>query len=169
VDARESGVPPTDARDRAVLEVPVASQLVSDLLETVIEAHGGLERRNQIGNVSARLTKGATVLEALDQPRASFAGYALETPWSTLQLAYFVGTAMWTDLTQPFTFTLPGFQTRELEPWDEAGRRRRGHQAPHQAPDLPAATPTVSRTPSPTSSRSISARSRLADPGHSTH
>lgn len=52
-------------------------------------------------------------------------GYTLETPWSTLQLAYFVGTAMWTYLTQPFTFTLPGFQTSELEPWDEDGRRWR--------------------------------------------
>ena len=98
---------------------------------------------------------------------------------------------MWTYLAQPFAFTLPGFVTSELEPWDEAGqhwrrlhvawpsylathsteqtlyvnsdgllarhdydveisggtsaahyrlrlRRRRGHQAPHQAQDLPA-------------------------------
>ena len=44
------------------------------------------------------------VIEALDQPRASFAGHTLETQWTTLQLAYFVGTAMWTYLTQPFTF-----------------------------------------------------------------
>ncbi len=70
-------------------------------------------------------TADRTVLEALDQPRASFAGHTLETPWSTLQLAYFVGTAMWTYLTQPFTFTLPGFQTSELEPWDEAGQHWR--------------------------------------------
>jgi len=66
-----------------------------------------------------------TVVEALDQPRASFAGHALETPWSTLQLAYFVGTAMWTYLTQPFTFTRPGFETSELEPWHEAGQQWR--------------------------------------------
>jgi hypothetical protein len=65
------------------------------------------------------------VVEALDQPRASFAGHTPETPWSTLQLAYFVGTAMWTYLTQPFTFTLPGFETSELEPWDEAGQQWR--------------------------------------------
>jgi len=32
---------------------------------------------------------------------------------------------MWTDLTQPFTFALPGFQTSELPPWDEAGQRWR--------------------------------------------
>ena len=150
---------------------------MNDLLETVIEAHGGLERWKQLENVSARLAQGGglwelkgqagvlddvvvtaslheervshrpfgaadrrssftpgrvaiengdgTVFEALDQPRASFAGHTLETPWSTLQLAYFVGTAMWTYLTQPFTFALPGFQTSELEPWDEGGQRWR--------------------------------------------
>jgi hypothetical protein len=49
----------------------------------------------------------------------------LETPWSTLQLAYYVGAAMWTYLTQPFTFTLPGCQTHELVPWKEAGQQWR--------------------------------------------
>ena len=150
---------------------------MNDLLENVIEAHGGLKRWNQLNGVSARLIQGGalwalkgqpgilddvvvtarlhqerashrpfgaadrrssftpervaiengdgTVLEALDQPRASFAGHTPETPWSTIQLAYFVGTAMWTYLTQPFTFAMPGFQTGELEPWDEAGQRWR--------------------------------------------
>ena len=63
--------------------------------------------------------------EALDQPRASFAGNTLQTPWTTSQLAYFVGTAMWTYLTQPFTFTLPGFEAAELEPWRENGEQWR--------------------------------------------
>ena len=151
--------------------------VITGLLENVIEAHGGLERWNQLNNVSARLIQGGAlwalkgqpgvlddvvvtaslhqerashrpfgaadrrsaftpervaietddgaVLEALDQPRASFAGHTLETPWSTLQLAYFVGTAMWTYLTQPFTFTLPGFHASELEPWAEAGQHWR--------------------------------------------
>jgi hypothetical protein len=150
---------------------------MNDLLKTVIEAHGGLERWNQLDTVSARLAQGGalwglkgqdgalddvvvtaslheervshrpfgaadrrssftpervaietddgTVIEALDQPRASFAGHTPETPWSTLQLAYFAGYAMWTYLTQPFTFTLPGFQTSELESWDEAGQQWR--------------------------------------------
>jgi hypothetical protein len=39
--------------------------------------------------------------------------------------AYFVGTAMWTSLTQPFTFTMPRFRTSELAPWHEAGHRWR--------------------------------------------
>ena len=150
---------------------------MSDLLETVIEAHGGLERWTRLERVSARLIQGGAlwalkgqagvlddvvvtaslheervshrpfgapdrrsaftpervaienadgaVIEALDAPRSSFAGHTVETPWSTLQLAYFVGTAMWTYLTQPFSFALAGFESRELDPWDEAGRELR--------------------------------------------
>jgi len=70
-------------------------------------------------------TDDGTVLESLDQPRASFAGHTAETPWSTLQLAYFAGAAMWTYLTQPFSLTLPGFRMTELDPWEEAGQHWR--------------------------------------------
>src|SRR2546423_2646970 len=146
---------------------------MSDLLDTVLEAHGGLSRWKQLESVSAHLVQGGalwalkghpgvlddvfvtarlheewvshhpfgaadrrsaftpehiaietnsgTVVEALEQPRVSFAGHAFETPITTLQLAYFVGTAMWTYLTQPFTFALPGFETTELDPWQEKG------------------------------------------------
>jgi hypothetical protein len=38
--------------------------------------------------------------------RRADAGRRSETPWTTLQLACFVGTAMWTYLTRPFTFTI---------------------------------------------------------------
>lgn len=150
---------------------------MNDLLTTVIDAHGGLERWSQLDAVSARLIQGGAlwplkghegvlddvfaraslhqereshhpfgapdrrsaftpervsieatngdVVEAMDQPRASFAGHTLETPWTALQLAYFVGNAMWTYLTQPFTFALPGFETSELEPWREKGEEWR--------------------------------------------
>jgi len=150
---------------------------MNDLLETVLEAHGGVPGWKQFETVSARLVQGGalwalkgqpgvldnvfvtaglhkeqvshhpfgaadrrsaftpervaiengdgTVVEELTQPRNSFAGHTLETAWTTLQLAYFVGTAMWTYLTQPFTFALPGFETTELGPWGEAGERWR--------------------------------------------
>ncbi len=150
---------------------------MTDLLETVIEAHGGLTRWNQLDAVSVHGVNGGAlwalkgqpgvlddvfvranlhqereshhpfgapdrrsaftpehvaiettqgdVVEALNQPRASFAGHTLETPWTTLQLAYFVGTAMWTYLTQPFVFALPEFKTTELDPWQEAGEQWR--------------------------------------------
>jgi hypothetical protein len=150
--------------------------MMTDLLDHVVQAHGGLKRWDELESVSAHLAQGGvtwemvgqkgvlddvfvtaslheervshypfgaagrsvftpervaienddgTVIEALDQPRASFAGHALESPWTTPQLAYFVGTAMWTYLTQPFTFTLPGFETAELEPWQENGEQWR--------------------------------------------
>src|SRR3989442_1717893 len=150
---------------------------MSDLLETVLDAHGGLPRWTQLETVSAHLVQGGalwalkgqpgvlddvfvtaslheervshhpfgaadrrsaftperiaietdngTLVEALEQPRASFAGHTFETPLTTLQLAYFAGTAMWTYLTQPFTFALPGFEAAELDPWQEAGEKWR--------------------------------------------
>jgi hypothetical protein len=59
------------------------------------------------------------IVEALDDPRASFDGHELTTPWTRLQLAYFTGYAMWTYNTEPYSFTLKGVQTRELGPWQE--------------------------------------------------
>src|SRR5258707_1779845 len=61
------------------------------------------------------------VLEELLQPRSSFQGHTLETPWSDLQLAYFAGCAMWTYLNIPFLLVRPGVESEELEPWQEAG------------------------------------------------
>jgi hypothetical protein len=150
---------------------------MNELLKTVIDAHGGLERWHELDAVSARLrqdgaewslkgqegvladvyaraslhqeveshhpfgasdlrttftpervaieTTAGEPVEAMDEPRASFAGHTLETPWTRLQLAYFVGTAMWTYLTQPFTYALPGFETSELDPWPEKGEEWR--------------------------------------------
>ena len=87
---------------------------------------GAPDRRSAFApeRVAVETTAGE-VIEALDQPRASFAGHTLETKWTSLQLAYFGGAAMWTYLTQPFTFALPGFETTELEPWHEASEEWR--------------------------------------------
>ena len=62
------------------------------------------------------------VVEERFNPRDSFAGHTLETPWDKLHLAYFVGYAMWTYLTSPFSFVKPGFQTEELSHWQEHGQ-----------------------------------------------
>lgn len=60
-------------------------------------------------------------VEELTAPRNSFAGHVLETPWSTLQLAYFSGYAMWTYLSEPYSLTLPGVYTEQLGDWHEDG------------------------------------------------
>jgi hypothetical protein len=62
-----------------------------------------------------------TVVEELQNPRESFAGHELTTPWSRLQLAYFSGYAMWTYLTEPSHLTMPGVKTEELGTWDGDG------------------------------------------------
>lgn len=72
------------------------------------------------GRVELR-SDGGELLEYLDNPRQSFEGHTLETPWSDLQLAYFAGCAMWTYLTMPFLLATEGVETREIEPWQEQG------------------------------------------------
>jgi hypothetical protein len=62
-----------------------------------------------------------TVVEELLEPRKSFAGHTLQTPWTNLQLAYFVGTAMWTYLNMPFVLAWPGVTCEELSSWSENG------------------------------------------------
>jgi hypothetical protein len=59
--------------------------------------------------------------EQRESPRAAFAGHTLTTRWDAHHLLYFSGYAMWTYLTTPFLFKLPGFKLEELAPWDEDG------------------------------------------------
>ncbi|MBB2903611.1 hypothetical protein FHR75_004454 [Kineococcus radiotolerans] len=61
------------------------------------------------------------IVEELRNPRATFTGHVLETPWTPAQLAYFSGYAMWTYLTEPWSLILPGVQTEEIGPWSEGG------------------------------------------------
>jgi hypothetical protein len=60
------------------------------------------------------------VVDELLQPRSSFKGHAFETPWSDLQLAYFVGCAMWTYMNTPFFLARPDVESKEIDPWQEA-------------------------------------------------
>jgi hypothetical protein len=63
-------------------------------------------------------------------PRASFHGHEETTPWDPLHRAYFNGYALWSYLTMPFLFTLPGVKVEELAPWEEGTqtwRRLRVH------------------------------------------
>jgi hypothetical protein len=66
-------------------------------------------------------TEDGLVLEARENTRQSFAGHLLETPWDRIQLAYFAGYAMWSYLTSPFSLVTEGFESEEVEPWQENG------------------------------------------------
>ena len=72
------------------------------------------------GRVALSNTQGK-ILEELRDPRSSFAGHTLETPWSELQLAYFAGIAMWTYLNMPFLLANEGVVVEELPDWSEKG------------------------------------------------
>ncbi|MEU1502857.1 hypothetical protein [Streptomyces sp. NPDC005732] len=70
------------------------------------------------GRVGIEKVDGRVVAERAN-PRASFSGHTLETPWDPLDRAYFNGYALWTYLTTPFLLTMPGFGVADIEPWRE--------------------------------------------------
>ncbi len=60
-------------------------------------------------------------IAARDDPRKSFEGQTLETPWDDVHVAYFSGEAMWTYLNIPFLYAEPGFETGEIAPIQSDG------------------------------------------------
>ena len=70
--------------------------------------------------VAIEKLSGATVAERKD-PRLSFEGDDLDTPWDPLKRAYFNGYAIWSYLTVPFSLALAGTKVREIQPMLENG------------------------------------------------
>jgi hypothetical protein len=70
---------------------------------------------------TAIVTDSGDVIEQREHSRKAFEGHGLKTPWDAQHLIYFTGYAMWTYLTTPFLFKLPGFKVEEIEPWSEDG------------------------------------------------
>ena len=68
---------------------------------------------------------GTVVSERLN-PAAHAEGKSVGAPWDVLDRAYFNGYALWTYLTTPFLFALPGFAVDEIQPWQENGETWRG-------------------------------------------
>jgi hypothetical protein len=64
---------------------------------------------------------GGALVEARDDPEASFDGHGFETPWDDLHLAYFTGEALWMYLNTPFLYTTAGFRSDEIAPIDVDG------------------------------------------------
>jgi hypothetical protein len=154
---------------------------MSELLNAVLDAHGGLERWRRFSQVRASIVSGGELwgikgliqdpaprqmtvalhrewasvqpfgsadhktnftrdriaIENLDgrvvrertNPRESFAGHELTTPWDALHRVYFNGYALWTYLTTPFLLALPGFSVSDIEPMEENGEKWAGLQA----------------------------------------
>jgi hypothetical protein len=72
------------------------------------------------GTVRIESDGGEVLAERLDA-RSAFRGLRHQLWWDKLDMLYFCGYALWTYLTIPFTLAQPGFEVRELEPWEEGG------------------------------------------------
>jgi len=84
----------------------------------------GAGRTLEFDNAADRVTitdDHGKVADELTAPRASMAGFTGDTQWTPTQTGYFISYATWIYLLEPFLLTLPGVQTREIEPWSEAG------------------------------------------------
>jgi hypothetical protein len=66
------------------------------------------------------------LIAALNDPRQSFAGHNLDTPWDPLQHLYFGSYAMWMYLTTPFSLAVEGAQVWDIDPLEEDGQIWRG-------------------------------------------
>jgi hypothetical protein len=67
------------------------------------------------------LDQNGTLAEELENPRDSFEGHTIETPWTKAQLIYFSSYATWNYATAPFNFLTPGVELNKLEDWEEEG------------------------------------------------
>jgi hypothetical protein len=75
--------------------------------------------------IAIERSDGTVVSERL-HPAEHAEGKAVDAPWDALDRAYFNGYALWTYLTTPFLFALPGFSAEEITPWQEANETWRG-------------------------------------------
>lgn len=75
--------------------------------------------------IAIEKSDGTVVNERLT-PAAHAEGKAVDAPWDLLDRAYFNGYALWTYLTTPFLFALPGLMVDEIQPWRESDETWRG-------------------------------------------
>jgi hypothetical protein len=81
---------------------------------------GALDRKTAFTpqRIAIESIEGNVVAERIN-PRESFAGHQIDTPWDPLHRAYFNGYAMWTYLTTPFLLAMPEVAIQEVESWKE--------------------------------------------------
>jgi hypothetical protein len=110
--------------------IPLLGTATTRTESTVIEPFGKPDWRMVFtpDRVAVETREGVLVNERLD-PRAAFAGHAMNTVWDLLHRAYFNGYARWTYLNTPFLMALPGFEVIEIPPWREGSEKWRGLRA----------------------------------------
>ena len=106
-------------------------ELLTDVLVSVatkrqfvsynVQGNEGWHTSFEANHVTAQTNKGE-IIEELFSPRESFEGHTRETPWTQLQAFYFASYAIWTYLNAPFNFADPGYEVKEIEPWEESNQ-----------------------------------------------
>jgi hypothetical protein len=83
--------------------------------ERLVTDFPGQDKRSvfEPNRISMEKTDG-TLIQARDNPEASFEGQLRESPWDDIDVAYFQGEALWTYLNTPFLYTHEGFITEEI-------------------------------------------------------
>ena len=86
-----------------------------------VKPFGAADQRTDFtpNRIAIQKMDGTVVKERL-HPSEHAEGKAVDAPWDALDRAYFNGYALWTYLTTPFHFALPGFAVQEIDPWSEA-------------------------------------------------
>ena len=92
-----------------------------------VTPYGADEQRTDFtaNRIAIERMDGTVVNERL-HPAEHAEGKAVDAPWDGLDRAYFNGYALWTYLTTPFHFAMPGFVVEEIEPWCEDDELWRG-------------------------------------------
>jgi len=140
LDARSGGAAPTmKLKRRAVARY--RARISTREPRTVISP---LPRPGQRGvftadSVRIETDEGDVVAERRDA-RSRFPGGRRALWWDHLDLVYFAGYALWGYACAPFVFAREGFETREIEPWEEGGETWR-----RLAVTFPADVPAHSR------------------------
>jgi hypothetical protein len=107
------------AQPEALKDVVVEAQLKRQQLTTHLITKN---RRSVFTPDRVSIESESGILEeGRDDPRSTFQGQRLETPWDDLHVAYFNSYALWNYLAIPFLYTYPGFVTEELATWQEDG------------------------------------------------
>lgn len=85
-----------------------------------VQPYGGPDQRTMFTPQRIAIEKlDSTIVAERRDPRDSFAGHQMSTPWDALHRAYFNGEALWTYLTTPFLLAMEGVTVEETEPWNE--------------------------------------------------
>jgi hypothetical protein len=85
-----------------------------------VTPYGAVDQRTDFTAARIAIEKmDGTVVKGRLHPSEHAESKPVDAPWDVLDRAYFNGYALWTYLTTPFHFVMPGFSVEEIDPWRE--------------------------------------------------